>query len=125
MSFILNSHIFHTKAALERKLRDILWVTEVGHTVTPAQQDLLLDLFKWHPDWEEKTLGQPPLAVKVDLPPVSYHRCFHVIRHDGSAIDISFHKAISGLVKSNPGAKKKTKQQLADEFVKGEVSART
>lgn len=113
MSITINNQTFPTKTSLASKLRNILHATKLGENVTPEQQTLLTNVFTHHPDWSEKCLGQDPVAIRVDLPTVSYNRCFFIVRHDGSIIDISFHKAINGI----PAAKKKTKQQRADEFV--------
>ena len=115
MSIVIQNLEFPTKKALENKLRDILWATKMHESVTPDQQSFLIAVLQNHPDWQAKILGVEPKAIKVGLPPQSYHRCFYIVRHDGSEIDISFHKAVNAI----PAAKKKTKAERAAEFVKG------
>jgi hypothetical protein len=115
MSLMLNNEEYRSRQDIERHVRQILWGTPIGKYVTSDQFAVLTDLFRWHPDWEEKCLGQPLTAITTDLPPISYHRCFFVIRHDGTKIDISFRKAIDGFMKAH-GGKRRTKTQMAADF---------
>lgn len=87
---IVNNEVFKTKKALQDKVRKILWWYKDGDTVDMFDTPFLIDLFKRHPDADQK-IGSGIAEIIVRSNPVyTQTRCFWIIRTDGSETDISY-----------------------------------
>ena len=74
--------------------KDILNKYELGQKVNKSDSLYLIDIFKNHPNWNEKRgVGGCGIIVKGDQ---FGHRCFFIERTDGTLQSISYIKSISG-----------------------------
>lgn len=88
-----------TKKLKKQKCKEILNSYNLSEKVNKKDKLFLIDVFKNHPNWEEKRgLGGKSIIVNRD----SFgHRCFYIKRIDNSIESISYHSAIRGESKSN------------------------
>ncbi|CAE6940899.1 DCL [Symbiodinium natans] len=98
-SELLNDPHVQRLTRLLEAWREILHGAEVGQEIQDAQQNQIVqELLQYHPDTDRK-IGVGLRSFKVDMapPPNDKHRCFWVIRVDGSEEDFSARKCSSAI----------------------------
>lgn len=92
MPYVLADESFRTKENVTTRCREILSATPDGSLVSDSSLPFLLDLFRHHDEWAQKTAGG---VVGISTQTTSHGtRCFVFVRNDGGTIDISFPHAI-------------------------------
>lgn len=89
-TFTVNGETFATKKALQDRVRSILWAYKDGDMVNMFDAPFLVELFRMHPDSEQK-IGCGIASIEVRRNPVyPSTQGFWIIREDGSNTDISY-----------------------------------
>lgn len=92
MSYIIAEEPYATKGAIAERCRAILNTTPDGSPVDETPAAFLFDLFRYHDEWEQKSLGGVcQISTQTTLHGT---RCFVVVIRSGEKIDISFLHAI-------------------------------
>lgn len=94
MPYIIAEEVFSTKEKIKIRCRSILYGYGVNSDVdSPDDLEFLFALFVHHDEWPEKSAGGVHSIAICPTPHGSI--CFHLRKHDGSLVDISFGHAVS------------------------------
>lgn len=92
MPYIIAEEPYATKDAIAERCRDILKTTADGSPVDETYAAFLFDLFRYHDEWEQKSLGG---VCQISTQTTSQGtRCFVLVIRSGEKVDISFPHAI-------------------------------
>ncbi|MDK9422122.1 DUF3223 domain-containing protein [Pectobacterium carotovorum] len=96
MSYLINAEPYAKKKDIIEKAQGIIAKSKLGDDVIGCDYDFLIELFKNHNEWNEKS-SNGVLGITVGK---SIHgtTCFYLKTNSG-LIDISFHHAIKCLKK--------------------------
>lgn len=92
MPYVLADELFRTKENVTTRCREILSATPDGSLVSDSALPFLLDLFRHHDEWTQKTAGGV-VGISTQTT-IQGTRCFVLVRNGGGTIDISFPHAI-------------------------------
>jgi len=101
--YLINGKPFFSKKAMQSHFQMILAQSVIGADLPEDEFLDCLDLFKRHPEYEQK-VGCGIRSVRVILDPIYFNRCFWIYRFDGSNTDISYRTCIDAKPR---GAKEK------------------
>ena len=90
MAYAIGDEVFATKDEIKKRCQQIM--QKSAHEVDDEDTAFLLQLFKHHDEWAEKSSSGVE-GVRVYLTPQGTP-CFHLLLTDGGNIDISFRHAI-------------------------------
>lgn len=92
MPYIIANESFSTKDLVTARCRTILASTPDDHFVEETVAPFLFEIFQYHDEWPQKSLGGI-IGISTQTTPHGT-RCFVLKKQDGEHIDISFPHAI-------------------------------
>jgi hypothetical protein len=92
LPYSIAEQIYSTKEALLEHCRAILRATADGASVSEEHLPFLFELFRYHDEWSSKSAGGVRAITAMQTPHGT--RCFALVKHDGTSIDISFPHAV-------------------------------
>ena len=92
MPYIIADKPYKTKEKVRSRCQEILAATPDESIVDELSTEFLFDLFQYHDEWAEKSVG----GIQHISTQTTLHgtRCFTLVRKMGEKIDISFRHAI-------------------------------
>lgn len=100
IKYTLGNTNFSTKVEIKTMYRGILDSYEKNTIPTSEDQYHILNLFKWHPNYVEKSgVGIKRFEVRIGPPYEFQQKCFYVIRTDDTYDDFSYTGCINNIKK--------------------------
>lgn len=92
----LGAEFFEKKGDLEKRMRSLIKKYPLLGFLEGQDQELCLQLFKFHPNYKEK-IGAGIVAIQVGIDEEHNTRCLHIHKADGDVEDISWKKCVASI----------------------------
>jgi len=89
----INGKNYKTKKEVTKIIQNILYKYDIEESINNEDQQILLELLKYHPDYKQK-IGCGILKIKIYITQYK-RRGFKLIRIDKSSTDFSYIKCIT------------------------------